>query len=145
MGERRDLGEVQSAPCADNSAAFAAAKRQIKISGKVRENAEGSAASKADLMRDSDALLTLVGSIIHGYHEYWGNFLTKQLYKVPVQSRFTRYLTHPLTINIWNYPPKLFRIGINAELLLLMRRPNIDERRERDVLHILLCRTFEQN
>jgi hypothetical protein len=92
MGERQYLGEVQSAPCADNSAAFAAAKRQLKISGKVGENVEGSAASKADLMRDSDALLTLVGSIIHGYHEYWGNFLIKQHYKVPVQSRFTRYL-----------------------------------------------------
>ena len=96
MGERRYLGEVQSAPCADNSAAFAAAKRQLKISGNVGENVEGSAASKADLMRDSDALLTLVGSIIHGYHEYWGNFLTKQHYKVPVQSRFTRYLTQVL-------------------------------------------------
>ena len=96
MGERRYLGEVQSAPCADNAAGFAAAKRQLKISGKVGENAEGSAASKADLMRDSDALLTLVGSIIHGYHEYWGNLLTKQLYKVPVQSGFTRYLTQVL-------------------------------------------------
>jgi hypothetical protein len=30
-------------------------------------------------------------------------------------------------------------------LLLLKRRPNIDERRERDALHILLCRTFKQN
>ena len=70
MGERRDLGEVQSAPYEDISAAFAAAKRQLKISGKVGENAEGSAASKADLMRDSDALLTLVGSRIHGDHEY---------------------------------------------------------------------------
>ncbi len=49
MVERQDLGEVQSAPCADNSASFASAKRQIKISGKVGENAEGSAASKADL------------------------------------------------------------------------------------------------
>ena len=98
MGERRYLGEVQSAPCADNSAAFAAAKRQIKISGKVGENAEGSAASKADQMRDSDALLTLVGSIIHGYHEYWGIFLTKQHYsKVHVQSRFTRNLTQVLS------------------------------------------------
>ena len=96
MGERRDLGEVQSAQGADNSAAFAAAKRQVKISGNVGENAEGSAASKADLMRDSDALLTLVGSILHGYHVYWGIFLTKQHYKVPVQSRFTRYLTQVL-------------------------------------------------
>ena len=41
--------------------------------------------------------------------------------------------------------PKLLRIGINAELLLLMRSPNIDKRMQRDVLHILLCRTFEQN
>ena len=40
MGERRELGEVQSAPCADNSAASAAAKRQIKVSAKVGENAD---------------------------------------------------------------------------------------------------------
>jgi hypothetical protein len=98
LGERRYLGEVQSAPCADNSADFAAAnlKRQIKISGKVGENAKGSAAAKADLMRDSDALLTLVGSIIHGYHEYWRNSRTKQHYKVHVQSRFTIYLIQVL-------------------------------------------------
>ena len=69
MDEGRDLGEVQSALCADNSAAFAASKSQMKVSIKVGENAEGSAASKADVMRYSDALLTLIGSKIHGYHE----------------------------------------------------------------------------
>ncbi len=100
MGECRDLDEVQSTPCADNSAAFAAAKRQInsKISGKVGGNTQGSAASKADLMRDADALLTLVGSIIHGYHEYWGIFLTKQHCKVPVQTSKQVYkIPHPST------------------------------------------------
>jgi hypothetical protein len=66
------------------------------------------------------------------------------MFKAGLQETSPKYY-HPLTINIWSYPPKLFRIGINAELVLLMRRPNIDERRERDVLHILLCRTFEQN
>ncbi len=43
--------------CAERSAASAAAKRQTKVSAKLEENAEGShesAASKADLMRDSD-------------------------------------------------------------------------------------------
>ncbi len=34
----------------------------------------------------------------------------------------------PCPHNIWNYPPELFLIGINAELLLLKRRPKIDER-----------------
>ncbi len=73
------------------------------------------------------------------------NSTTKFLFKAGLQDTSTKSpkCYHPLTINIWNYPPKLFRIGINAELLLLMRGPNIDERRERDVLHILLCRTFE--
>ena len=47
-------------------------------------------------MRDSYALLTLIGSIIHGDHEYWRISLTKHHYKVPVQSRFTRYLTEVL-------------------------------------------------
>jgi hypothetical protein len=96
MGERRELAEVQSAPCADNSAAFAASKRQMKVSIKVGENAEGSAASKADLFRDSYALLILVGSLIHIDHEYWGILLTKQHDKDPVPSRFTRYFTQEL-------------------------------------------------
>ena len=96
MDEGRDLGEVQSALCADNSAAFAAAHRQIKDSEKVGANAVGSAASRANLMRDSDALLTLVGSIIHGDHEYWRILLTKQHEKIPLQSRFTRHLIQVL-------------------------------------------------
>ncbi len=75
MDEDRELGEVQSVLCADNSAAFAAAHGQIKVSEKVGENAVGSAASKANLMRDSEGFLTLVGSIIHGDHEYWGILL----------------------------------------------------------------------
>ena len=149
MDEGRDLGEVQSALCADNSAAFAAAHRQIKDSEKVGANAVGSAAFRANLMRDSDALLTLVGSIIHGDHEYWRILLTKQhdkfLFKAGLQDTSPKYC-HSLTLNIWNYPPKLFRIGINVELLLLKWMPFVNERRERDVLHILLlCRTFKHN
>ena len=69
--------------------------------------------------------------------------------KIPVQSRFTRYLTQVLpsahgqhmelsseTLSSWN------KHGI-AKLLLLKSRPNIDERRERDVLHIFLCRALK--
>ena len=115
------------------------------------ENAVGSAASKANLMRDSGALLTLVGSIIHGDHEYWVCLLTnlKQHYKAPLQSRFSRYLTqgpnyHPHKIKILKYSPKTFRIGINVAFSLLNttvnRRqklsPNFDERRERGFLDI---------
>lgn len=85
-----------SALSADNSAASAAAKRQRKISAKVGEIAEGSTASKAFQIRDSDAFLTLVESIIHGDHEHWEILLTKQRDKVPVQSRLTRYLTQVL-------------------------------------------------
>ncbi len=48
-------------------------------------------------MRDSDALLTLVGgeleAIYHGDPEYYGNLLTKQHGKVPVLSRLARRLT----------------------------------------------------
>ena len=133
MGERRELGEVQSAPCADNSAAFAASKRQMKVSIKVGENAEGSAASKADLFRDSYALLTLVGSLIHIDHEYWGILLTKQHDKGLVPSRFTRYFTQELPSSHDHHmelsSQQLFRLGINVELLLLKRRQNIDARR----------------
>jgi hypothetical protein len=52
MSERRELGEVLSALCADNSAASAAAKKQIKVSAipVLEENAVGSAAFKANLM-----------------------------------------------------------------------------------------------
>jgi hypothetical protein len=44
----------------------------------VGEDAEGSVASKASLMRNSDALLSLVGEIIHGDSEYWEILHTKQ-------------------------------------------------------------------
>ena len=60
-------------------------------------NADDSAASKADLMRDSVALLALVGPKIHGDHELWRILLTKHHHKVPVLSRFTRYLTQVLS------------------------------------------------
>ena len=47
-------------------------------------------------MRDSVALLALVGPKIHGDHELWRILLTKHHHKVPVLSRFTRYLTQAL-------------------------------------------------
>ena len=66
MEEGRELGEEQSEPPAGNSAPSVASKRPKTASRKVQENAEGSASSKPNLMRDSDALLTLLGGIIHG-------------------------------------------------------------------------------
>ncbi len=45
---------------------------------KVAEDAEGSVASKARLIRNSDALLGLVGEIIRGDSEYWEILHTKQ-------------------------------------------------------------------
>ncbi len=48
-----------AAPCIDISAA---SNRQSLVSEKIHENSEGLAASKPSQMRDSDALLTLVGS-----------------------------------------------------------------------------------
>ena len=74
MDEGWKLEEEHYAPSADNSAAPAAAMRQKMFPMKVRENAEGSAASKASLMRDSDASLTLIGEIIHRDSEYIGEF-----------------------------------------------------------------------
>ena len=67
---------------------------------KVGENAGEFAASKANLMRDSDSLLTLVEEIIHGDSEYWRISLTKQHDKGPVQCRCARHISqydHPLT------------------------------------------------
>ena len=70
---------------------------------KIGENAGGFAASKANLMRNSDPLLTLVGEKINGYSEYCRILLTKQHDKGPVQCRCARHISqydHPLTINI---------------------------------------------
>jgi hypothetical protein len=87
MDEGRVLGEEQSAPSAGNSAVPASSKRQKQASAKVRENLEASAAAKSTFMRDSDALLTLVGEIIHGDPDCWGILLTKQHGKGPVQGK----------------------------------------------------------
>jgi hypothetical protein len=102
MDEGRELGQDQSSPLADNAATSGASKRPKIASAKARENSDGSAASKTSLMRDSDALLTLVGEIIHGDPDLWGILLTKQHGKGSIQSRFAKHLTqydHPLTLN----------------------------------------------
>ena len=73
------------------------------------------------------------------------NSTTKFLFKAGLPDSSLKYY-HSLTMNIRNSSPKLFRIGINVELLLLKWMPFVNERRERDVLHILLlCRTFKHN
>ena len=54
MAEGRKKGEEQSASSADNSAAPAASNRHNIVSTKARQNADGSAASKVDLMRYSE-------------------------------------------------------------------------------------------
>jgi hypothetical protein len=105
MEEGRFSGEAQSAPSADNSAAPAAEMRWKTFFMKVGENVGGFAASKANLMKDSDSLLTLVGEIINGDSEYWRILLTKQHDKGPVQCRCARHISqydHRLTINIMN-------------------------------------------
>ena len=102
MDERREMGEEQSGPSAHNSAASAAAKSHYIVAIKVRPNADGSAASKVELMMDSDAVLTLVGQIIHVDHEDSEVLLTKQHDFGHFQCRFTRHLAqyvHPLTVN----------------------------------------------
>ncbi len=51
--------EEHSAPSADISTAPAASKRQTIVSTKVEQKADGYAASKVDLTKDSEAMLTL--------------------------------------------------------------------------------------
>ena len=102
MDKRREMGEEQSVPSAHNSAASAAAKCHNIVAIKVRQNADGSAASIVELMMDSDAVLTLAGQIIHVDHEYSEILLTKPHDFGPVQCRFTRHIVqyvHSLTFN----------------------------------------------
>ncbi len=56
---------------------------------KVGESAE----SKVSIMIDSDALLTLIGEIIHGDSECWINLLIKHHGKRYVQSRCVRHVS----------------------------------------------------
>ncbi len=72
------MDEEQSVLSAHNSADSAAAKSYNAVAIKVQQNVDGSAASKMELMMDSDAVLTLVGQIIHLDHEYSEILLTKQ-------------------------------------------------------------------
>ena len=94
MDRGRELNYDHSAPCADISADPAHAKRSILFSAKVRENAQGFAAYKVSRIRNSDALPTLNGEIIHCDPESLDILVTKQRHgKGPVQSRPTSSLT----------------------------------------------------
>jgi hypothetical protein len=100
MDERREIGEEQSVP--SNSAASAAVRSHNIVAIKVPQNAGGSAASKVEPMMDSDAMLTLIGQIIHVDHEYSKILHTKPHDVGPVQCRFTRHIVqyvHSLTFN----------------------------------------------
>jgi hypothetical protein len=92
MDEDRELEEEYSAPSADDSAAPAAIRRKM-FSMKVGECAEGSAESKASLMKDSDALLRLAEEIMHGESEYLGILPTKQHSKSLVPGKCARHLS----------------------------------------------------
>ena len=93
MVEDRVLGEEQSAPSAENSAAPAAEMRLLTFIMKMGESADRFAASKAILMGDSDVLLTLVGEIIHGDSEFWKFLLIKHHGKGHVQRRCARHIS----------------------------------------------------
>ncbi len=119
MDEGRDLGEEQSASSTDYSAVPAAEMRWKTFFMKVGENAKRFAVSKASLMRDSDALLTLVGEIFHGDSEYWGILLTKHHGKGHVQSRCARHIrstTNRSQSSLWIHQLKLFQTGWNVAL-----------------------------
>jgi hypothetical protein len=101
--KRRDMGEEQqSIPSLHNSAASVAAKRHNVVANMVQQNADGSAASKVELMMDSDAVMTFVGQIIHVVNEYLEFLLTKPHDFGPFQCRLTRHIVqyiHSLTFN----------------------------------------------
>ncbi len=86
---------------------------------------------------------------IKSYHIFFGNHFgrTKVIEGSRYDSRRPKNRREIQKSSIFEVrdPRKLFRIGINMGLLLLKRRPNIVERRERDVLQNFLCRTFKQN
>ncbi len=97
---------------------YAAVRSHNIVAIKEPQNADGSAASKVEPMMDSDAMLTLVGQIIHVDHEYSEILHTKQHDVGPVQCRFTRHIVqyvHSLHSTKSNHPLKLFHFGINVE------------------------------
>ncbi len=65
----------------------------LMILMKIGESADRFAASKVSIMIDSDALLTLVGVIIHGDSERWRNLLIKHHGKRYVQRRCVRHVS----------------------------------------------------
>ena len=87
-------------------------------------------------MRDSDALLTLVGgeleAIYHGDPEYYGNLLTKQHGPCSKQACKTPYSSTTILSQSTNHP----QYGINGDLMWLNRSPDIEERTQGDVLHL---------
>ncbi len=102
MDKRREMVEEQTVPSAHNSAISVAAKSHNIVAIKVRQHADGSAASEVELMMDSDAMLTLIGQIIHVDYEYSDILLTKKHDFGLVKCRFTRHTVqyvHPLTFN----------------------------------------------
>ncbi len=83
-------------------AASCCCKKTHYSSIKAGQNLGGSAASKVDLMRESNASLTLVAEIMHVDEEYRVFLLTKPHDRGPVQCRCARNLVqynHQLTIN----------------------------------------------
>ncbi len=65
MNEGRAIEEDDSGPCAEISADHSSAKRQQTPIAKILQSADVSSAPERGVMRGSDALLTLVGEIIH--------------------------------------------------------------------------------
>ena len=70
--------------------------------------------------------------VIMNIEEFYSlNIIIKFLFISGLQVTSPKFY-HPLTVDIWNYP-KLFRNGINVELLLLKRRSNVVERKLKEM------------
>jgi hypothetical protein len=115
MDDGRETEEKHSAPSEGDSAAPAASMRRKMFSIKIGKNAKGSAASKASLMRDSDASLTLIGEIIHRDSEYIGEFyspnrVAKVLFKAGVQDTFPSTAIHSRSTKRY-HQLKIFQTG----------------------------------
>ncbi len=93
MDKDRVLGENQSALSAENLAVLAAEMRLLTFYMKVVESADRFAASKVSLMIDSEALLTLVGEIIHRYSDCWNLLLIKHHVKGHGQTRCVSHVS----------------------------------------------------
>ncbi len=77
---------------------------------KVGESADRFPASKVILMGNSDALMTLVGEIIHGDSECYSDIMAKVMFNAGVPDTFLSSTIRSQS-TLWIHQLKLFRTG----------------------------------